>query len=205
MRRCTPSVLLLSPSIAAILSHPKKRGEEEVQFTQNAPSVHKQDTPVLPAHPLLFKSFFNFTARWYNKNSCAAFPEHIPPCPRTAAGQGSSSSPSPHGTLSLPRALGAGCQAGQPQKYTTNVLRTLLFPQGTGINRIHTSPALCRHVPQSTFCTNTCPACSWSVTGVSIPHSKLSLCLRCPFLWGFPHDFHHTGWRQMVEAAAEWP
>lgn len=30
--------------------------------------------PVLPAHPLLFKSFFNFTAQRYNKNSCAALP-----------------------------------------------------------------------------------------------------------------------------------
>lgn len=52
--------LLLFPFTAETFSHQKKRGgwEKRVQFTQNAPSAHKQDTPVLPAHPLAFQIIF---------------------------------------------------------------------------------------------------------------------------------------------------
>lgn len=110
---------LHSKRIVAFLFHccdikpaKKKRGGEKVQFTQNAPSAHKRDTPVLPAHPLLFKSFFNFTARWDNKNSWAALSG-----PSSAYFSLSllllsgSSAPSPHNTSSVRRTQGAGWQA----------------------------------------------------------------------------------------------
>lgn len=71
------NLLLLFPSTSAILSHPKKQGRE-VHFAQNGPSVYKQDTPVLLAQPLLLKSFFNFTAEWYNKNSCTGLSYILP-------------------------------------------------------------------------------------------------------------------------------
>lgn len=187
--RCCSSLLLLR--YEAI----QKNGVGgKVQFTQNAPSAHKQDTPVLLAHPLLFKSFFNFAARWYNKNSCAAWPGPSPstflPCPCCCCLRVSSSSaPSPPGTLlSAGWAPGAGWQARTISQINGKCFEDFpfFFTGGGGkmMYRIRACPGLHRHVLQSPPGTHTRTLLHHGASHVSLCLALNSPFPQLPFFWG---------------------